>query len=103
MSLAGAVKDTGEFRPRVGAAHIDNPAGLDARFRWLDAEQVRGLAALHVPPELSLGCQNEVLVERIGIDNHSATDVVALPFRKDSPAVTPRALSVSLFERQQRR
>jgi hypothetical protein len=49
------------------AAHIDNTDRLDARFRRLDAEQSRGLTALHAPPELALGREDEVLIERIGI------------------------------------
>src|SRR5580704_15013637 len=38
MSHPGPGKDAGEFRPRIGAAHVDNPDRLDARFRRLDPE-----------------------------------------------------------------
>ncbi len=31
-------KDAGEFRPCIGAAHIDNPDGLDARLWRSDPE-----------------------------------------------------------------
>ena len=40
---------------------------LNARLRRLDPEQGRGLAALDTAPELALGGDNEVLVERIGM------------------------------------
>src|ERR1700758_3294479 len=68
MSLAGAVKDTGEFRPSVRAAHIDNTDRQDARRRRVDTEQARGLTILHAPPELALGRKDEMLIEWIGVD-----------------------------------
>jgi hypothetical protein len=34
----GPGKDAGEFRPGIGAAHIDNPNRLDAQFRRLYPE-----------------------------------------------------------------
>ena len=40
------------------------------RPRRLDAEQMRGLAALDAAPELLLGRQQQVLVERIGRNGH---------------------------------
>jgi hypothetical protein len=55
----------GEFRPGVGAAHIDNSDRLDAGFRRLDPEQARGLAVLHAPPEFPLGRDDKMLVKRI--------------------------------------
>ena len=65
-SLSGAAKDAGELRPGVGRAHVDDPNSLDAGPRRLDAEEARGLAALHAAPELLLGGEQEVLIERIG-------------------------------------
>src|SRR5580704_4798881 len=47
-------KRAGEFCPAIGRAHIDDADRLNARLRWLDAEEGRGLAALHTPPELPL-------------------------------------------------
>jgi hypothetical protein len=47
--------------------HVDDFDGGQPRSRGLDAEQDRGLAALHAAPELLLGGQQEMLVERIGM------------------------------------
>jgi hypothetical protein len=38
VSSSGPGKDVGEFRPGVGAIHVDDPDRLDAWFRWLDPE-----------------------------------------------------------------
>src|SRR5208337_1293282 len=43
-----------KLRPGVRGAHVDNADGLDARARWFDAEEVRGLAILHAAPEFLL-------------------------------------------------
>jgi hypothetical protein len=40
MRLAGLDEDAGEFHPRIGGAHIDNPNRLDAGLRRRDPEQV---------------------------------------------------------------
>ena len=64
---AGRAEYAGEFRPGIGGAHVDDPHRLDPRPRRLDAEQARGLAALDAAPELPLGGEQEVLVERIGM------------------------------------
>jgi hypothetical protein len=66
VSLSGAAKDVGEFRPCIRRAHIHDPHRLNAGPRWLDAEEARGLAALHAAPEFLFGRQQEVLVQCIG-------------------------------------
>src|SRR6266581_5993440 len=66
VGLTGAAKDVGEFRPGIGRAHVHDPHRLNASSRWLDAEEARGLATLHAPPEFLFRGQQEVLVEWIG-------------------------------------
>src|SRR6476659_6777166 len=70
IGSSGPAKHAGEFRPGVGRTHINDPAGFDPWPRWLDAKEVRGLASLDAAPELLLGRQQEVLVERIGWNGH---------------------------------
>src|SRR6516165_8447942 len=55
-----------ELGPCIGRAHVDNSHRLDARSRWLDIKEVRGLAALDAAPEFLLSGQQEVLVEWVG-------------------------------------
>ena len=64
---SGAGKDAGELRPGIGRRHIDDPNGLDPRFWRLDPKQARGLASLDTAPELALGGDDQVLIERIGV------------------------------------
>ncbi len=66
VGLSGAAKDVGEFRPGIGRAHVHDPHRLDASSRGFDAEEARGLAALHAAPEFLFRGQQEVLVEGIG-------------------------------------
>src|SRR5450755_164039 len=61
----GPTEHPGHLSPGVGRAHIDDPNGRDAGPGRLDPEQARRLAALHTAPELLLGGQKQVLVERI--------------------------------------
>src|SRR5262249_1410131 len=65
--LPCAAEQAGKFRPRIGSTPTDDPPRLDPWFRRLDTEEARGLAALNAPPELSLGRDDEVLIERIGM------------------------------------
>ena len=67
MRLSGANKDAGEFRPGIGGAHVDDAHRLNARLRRLDPKQGWRLATFDTAPELPLGGDNEVLVERIGM------------------------------------
>src|SRR3954467_7993702 len=62
---SGAPKCTGEFRPGVGRAHVDDPHRLNAGARGFDAEEARGLAAFYAPPEFLFRRQKQVLVERV--------------------------------------
>src|SRR4051812_40826235 len=66
IGVSGAPKCTGEFRPGVGRAHVDDPHRLDAGARWFGAEEARGLAAFYAPPEFLFRREQEVLVERVG-------------------------------------
>ena len=68
VGRTGTAKNAGEFSPGVGKTHIDDPHCLDPRPGRLDPEQVRGLASLDAAPELLLGGQQQMLVERIGGD-----------------------------------
>ena len=55
----------GEFRPRIGGAHVDDVDRFDTRLRRINPEQGGGLAVLDAAPELSLRSDNEVLVKGI--------------------------------------
>ena len=66
----GPAKHPCEFRPGVGRTHVDDPNRLDPRLGRLDAKEVRGLAGLDAVPELFLGGQQQVLVERVGRNGH---------------------------------
>ena len=68
VGRASAGKDCSKIRPGVRRAHIDDPNRCDARLRRLDPEQGRGLPTLDAPPELALSGDDQVLVERIGMD-----------------------------------
>src|SRR5215204_6305930 len=65
---SGSAVDGGELGPGVRFAHVDRPHRFDARPRWLDPEEARGLAGLDAAPELLLGGEQKVLIERVGID-----------------------------------
>src|ERR1700704_2760810 len=66
IGLTRAPKHTGEFGPRVGRAHVDNPDRFNARPRWLRVKEARGLAAPDAAPEFLFRRQKQVLVKRIG-------------------------------------
>ena len=67
MRRPGPGENAGEFRPDVGGAHIDDPYGLDAWPRRLDAEEGRGFATLNTAPEFPLRGHDEMLIKRIGM------------------------------------
>ena len=54
-------KRAGEFYPGIGRAHVNDPDRRNARLRWLDAEEGRGLSAFDTAPELPLSSDDEVL------------------------------------------
>src|SRR5215207_8888084 len=60
--------DARELGPGVRLTHVDRPHRLDARPRWLNAEEARGLAGLDAAPEFLLGREQKVLIERVGVD-----------------------------------
>ena len=63
----GPGKASGELRPGIGGAHIDNANRLDPRLWRLDPKQSRRLAIFDTAPEFPLSGDDEVLVERIGM------------------------------------
>src|SRR5215207_4911948 len=65
---SGSAVDGGELGPGVRFAHVNRQHRLDARPRWLDAEEARGLAGLDAAPELLLGGEQKVLIERVRVD-----------------------------------
>src|SRR6516225_6803174 len=67
MCLPGSREDRGELRPGVGHGHIHDTDSLKPRLGRLDAKQLWWFAALDAAPELSLGGDDQVLAERIGI------------------------------------
>jgi hypothetical protein len=71
VCVPGADKDACEISPGIGGAHIDHANGLNPRFRRVEAEQGRELAALDTAPALLFRADNEVLMERrigMGLD-----------------------------------
>src|SRR5712692_949200 len=64
VCLPGPQKDAGEFGPAVRGAHVDHADGLDPRSGRLNPEQAGRLASFDAPPELFLGREKQVLVER---------------------------------------
>ena len=64
--LPGRLKQNGKLGPGVRPAHVNGPERLDLWPGRLDAKQVGGLAGLDAVPEFPLGCEQQVLVERIG-------------------------------------
>ena len=66
VSLAGAAKEVGEFRPGIGQTHIHDAHRLNAGTGRADAEEARRLAALHAAPEFLFRGHQEVLVEGVG-------------------------------------
>src|SRR5215218_10152983 len=57
-----------ELGPGVGLAHVGRPHRFDPCPGWLNAEEARGLAGLDAAPELLLGGEQKVLIERVGVD-----------------------------------
>src|SRR5215472_16700681 len=47
IGLPRAAEHARKLRPGIRCGHVDDPDGLDPGPRRLDAEQARGLAALH--------------------------------------------------------
>jgi hypothetical protein len=68
LSFAGPPKDIRELRPGIGRTHVNDPHRLDASPRWIDAEETRGLAALHAAPEFLFRSHQKVLVEGVSGD-----------------------------------
>src|SRR6516165_2665368 len=79
---SGAAEETGKFGPGIRVAHIDNSDCLDPGLRWLDPEEARRFAALDATPELALGGDNEVLIERIGMSCDFNPFAAASDYRK---------------------
>src|SRR6266540_3716134 len=65
VGFACLAKDASELRPAVGGTHVDDADRLDPGPWRVDPEEPRRLAALNEPPELLLGGQQEVLIERV--------------------------------------
>ena len=64
----GAPENAGKFRPRIRGAHVDDADRLDPDLRRFCQEEARGLAGFDAAPELFLGREQEMLVERISRD-----------------------------------
>ena len=67
MRLVGSREDRSELCPSVGRSHVNNPHGLEPRLWRLDSEQLGFFAALDTAPELALGGDDQMLIERIGV------------------------------------
>ena len=69
MGCSGSSERAGKIRPTVRRAHIDHPNRLKPRPGRLDTEQPGCLAVLNTAPEFLLCGDQEVLVERIGVNS----------------------------------
>src|SRR5262249_41542257 len=67
MRRAGPGKDAGKLGPGIGRGHIDDADGFEPQPRRLDTKQLRLLTTFDAAPELALGGDNEMLIERIGM------------------------------------
>src|SRR6266702_2991854 len=68
MGLARPQEGPGELGPAVRGAHVDRPDDLNARPWRLDPEQAGRFPGFDAAPELFLGREKEVLIERVGRD-----------------------------------
>jgi hypothetical protein len=66
MRRPGPRKHRGKLRPGIGRRHIHDAHRFEPRLRRLDPEQLRLFPALDTAPELALGGDNQMLIERIG-------------------------------------
>jgi hypothetical protein len=70
MRFASADEDRCKSRPGVGRGHIHDADSFEPRLGWLDPKQLRLLlAVLDAAPELALGGDDQVLIERIGMSD----------------------------------
>ena len=67
MRLAATGENRSEFRPGIGCGHVDDTDRCKPRLGRLDAEQLRLVATLDTAPELALGSDDQMLIERIGM------------------------------------
>ena len=67
MRLVGAREDRGKLSPGIGCSHVDDADCFQPRLGRFDAEQLRLLTAHNAAPELALGGDNQMLIERIGM------------------------------------
>src|SRR5271168_2332378 len=81
---AGRSEQAGDFSPGIGFAHVDDSHRLDSRLWGFDAERSRRFAELNAAPELSLGGNQEMLIERIG--GNGDLDPLPPPVMMDSTA-----------------
>src|SRR5215469_1036205 len=83
-SRMGAAEEASELCPGIRAAHVHDANGFDPGLGGLDTEEARELAALDTAPELPLSCDNEVLIERIGMSSDLNPFAAAGNYRKYS-------------------
>ena len=83
MGFASPREDRGKLGPGVRGRHIDDPHGLDARLWRIDPEQGWVLTILDAPPELALGGDDQVLIERIGVGGDLDPFAAAGYYRED--------------------
>src|SRR5215469_14604982 len=65
--LPGVAEQVGKLGPGIRAAHVYDSDRFDPRLRGFGAKEARGLATLDTAPELALGCDDKMLVERISM------------------------------------
>src|SRR6516164_8529446 len=69
-----------EFEPLMSTIRMASIRG----FRRLNPNEARGLAAFDTAPELALGCNDQVLIERIGMGSDLDPFAAAGDHREDS-------------------
>src|SRR5215212_11795990 len=66
---SGSAVDGRELGPGVRVTHVDRPHRFNARPWCLKPRrEARGFAGLDAAPELLLGGEQKVLIERVGVD-----------------------------------
>src|SRR5215471_15423710 len=80
--LSAAAEDSSKLCPGIRGAHVDDPHRFDARLGRFNTKQSRGLAVLNAAPEFSLGGDDEMLIERIGVGGDLDPFAAASNYRK---------------------
>ena len=86
-----------QFLPRVRIAHFNDANRIDFRPRWVDAIEARGSPLSTQRPELALGRDNQVRIERVGTGGLGLDLAALLPpqSEKGSFVISPMTIRAS--------